>query len=262
MRRGPVVLALAALPLAAGACGGGGKSSTPTVTLTPVAYVKQAAKKTSDAPSEHMTLAGSVAAGGQTVTLDGAGDFDNASRAGAMHLSFAVGGMSGSIDELLTGRAVYMKSPLFSSVLPGGKTWLKIDLGKALAAHGISLSTLTAQSPSESLSQLLASTDATKVGTEAIDGASTTHYRGTIDFAHLPQAARMPGLAKATAPFDVWVDDSTGYVRRVKLAYSISAASVAMTMDFSNFGEAVTAQAPPAADTYDATNSALKGLTP
>lgn len=260
MRR--IALALLAAPFALAACGGGKKSSVPSATLTPVAYVKQAAQKTDAAPSEHMTLNGAVALGGQGITLDGSGDFDNKDKSGTFHMRFSAGGMSGTIDEVMTGTTLYAKSPLFASSLPSGKTWMKLDLRKPLAARGVDLSSLMAQSPSQSISQLLASTNATKVGTETIDGASTTHYHGTVDLAKLPQAAALPGAVKADEPFDVWVDDSTGYVRRVKLTNSLGGASVVFTMDFSSFGEQVSAQAPPASETYDATSSTFKGLTP
>src|SRR5205823_7639767 len=75
---------LLVLPLAA--CGGGGKSSGAQSNLTPIAYVKSAAAKTAQAPSEHATLNGTVQVAGQAVTLTGAGDFDNTSHQGSMHV--------------------------------------------------------------------------------------------------------------------------------------------------------------------------------
>lgn len=264
MRRSALLLLLP-VPLALAACGGGGgggKAAPPTVTVTPTAYVRQAAKKTATAPSEHMTLAGSLGFNGQAVTLNGDGDFDNTSRSGTLHMSFAAAGMSGTIDEVLTGTTVYVKSPLFSTTLPSGKTWLRLDLQKLAAKDNVDLSALMEQDPAHSLSQILAATNAQKVGTETIDGAAATQYHGTLDFSKLPQAARMPGLTKTSVPFDVWVDDATGYVRRLKLAYSLGTTSISFSTDFSDFGETVNAQAPPASQTFDATNSSLKGLTP
>ena len=48
------------VPLALVACGGGGKSSSSELKLSPTAYVKQAAQKSSAATSVHMKLKGSV----------------------------------------------------------------------------------------------------------------------------------------------------------------------------------------------------------
>jgi hypothetical protein len=266
--RYPGVLALLAVPLVAGACGGGGNSSaTPTVSnLTPIAYVKGAALKTADATSEHVTVKGLAQAGGQQVTLSGDGDFDQSSHMGSMHVDFSAGGINGSIDEVLSGTTIDMRSPLFSAGLPPGKTWLKLDLEKAGKARGIDFSALLSQSPSRSLGQLKGLTKVTKIGTEDVGGTSTTHYRGRIDVSKVPQAAKIRALTHATyTPFDIWVGNDDGYIRRFKfgVAYVVpdgSDADFAVTTDFSDFGKTVNVSAPPAAEVFDATGLAIPGL--
>src|SRR4029077_6328545 len=84
---------LMVLPLAA--CGGGSKSGGQPSTMTPVAYVKSSAAKTAQAPSEHVTLKGSLTVGTTLVTIDGNGDYDNAKKLGSMHADFSAGGLSG-----------------------------------------------------------------------------------------------------------------------------------------------------------------------
>ena len=247
------------LPVAA--CGGGGKSSAPPSNLTPIAYVKTAATKTAQVTSEHATLNGSVTAQGQVVTLSGAGDFDNARHVGSMHLDFAVSGLSGTLDEVLDGATIYLSSPLFAASLPAGKKWLKLDLQKAAASKGIDLSALLSQNPAQSLAQLQSSASVTKLGDETIDGVSTTHYRGRID-----PSKKIKALANAKyAPYDVWVGKDDGLVRRIALAYSLGAAgakreAIALTLGFSDYGKDVIVAVPAAADSYDATNKAIKGL--
>jgi hypothetical protein len=263
MRR--LALLLVVLPLAA--CGGS-KSSAPPSNLTPVAYVKSAALKTAQVPSEHATLTASVAAAGQAVALSGAGDFNNTHRIGSMHLDFSVAGLSSTLDEVLSGTTIYLQSPLFSASLPSGKTWLKLDLQKALATKGIDFSALLSQNPAETLSQLQSSGAVTKVGGETIDGVDTTHYRGTIDPSKLSQdaGAKIAALANAKyGPYDVWIGNDDGYVHRMALSYSLKVKgaqreAITMTMGFSNYGKDVTVHIPSDSVSFDGTNKAILGL--
>jgi len=259
------LLVLLVLPLAA--CGGGSKPSSQASNLTPVAYVKSAAAKTAQAPSEHSTVTANVTVSGQPVIVTGAGDFDNKSHQGFMHADFSVSGLSGTVDEVLDGTTIYMKSPLFSDGLPKGKTWLKLDLQKALASRGIDFSTLLSQNPSQTLAQLQSSGNVTKVGDETIDGVDTTHYRGRIDPAKVPQGAKIEALTGAKyGPYDVWIGNDDGYVHRMALSYSVKAQgstarqTTDLTMNFSDFGKSVTVTVPSDSDSFDATNASIKGL--
>lgn len=247
-------LALAAVAFVAAGCGGGGSSSQ--TALTPTAYVMQSARKSAQAPSQHIRLNGSTTVQGQQVAMKGSGDFDNDAKTGAMTLTALVGGLSVEIDEVVDGTVVYMKSPVFSATLPKGKTWIRLDLQKAAAQRGFDLGGLLGQKPADSLAQLQALANVTKVGEEEIDGAQTTHYRATIDPAKLPKQ-----LAKLNATFGtyhVWIGNDDGFVRRLKMTYSVQQQAIAMTMSFSDFGKDVSVEVPPASETYDATN--LPGL--
>jgi hypothetical protein len=254
-----VLLVLLVLPLAA--CGGG-KSSAPSLNMTPVAYVKSSAAKTARAPSEHVTLKGSLTVGGTLVTIDGTGDFDNTKKLGSMHADFSAGGLSGTLDEVLNGTTIYLQSPLLTSNLPKGKTWLKLDLQKA-APKGVDLSALTTQSPTKLLSQLQASGNVTKVGDETINGAATMHYRAKLDVSKLPNVA---APANATyGPLGIWIGKDDGYVHRIHMTYTIkvantSAQSIVVTVDFSDFGKSVSVSVPAASATADGTGQAIPGL--
>ena len=254
------LLVLIVFPLAA--CGGASKSSGQPSNMTPVAYVKSSAAKTAQTPSEHVTLKGSLTVGGTLVTIDGTGDFDNASKRGSMHADFSAGGLSGTLDEVLNGTTVYLQSPLLTSNLPKGKSWLKLDLQKA-APKGIDLSALTTQSPTKLLSQLQAAGNVTKVGDETINGTATTHYRAKLDASKLPKVA---ALANATyGPLDIWIGKDDGYVHRLHMAYTIkvasaSAQSIAVTVDFSDFGKSVSVSVPATSATADGTGQAIPGL--
>ena len=263
MRRG--VLVLLVVPLTLAACGGGSKSASETK-LTPVAYVKSAAMKTGKVTSEHMALKGSVSVSGQLVTINGDGDFDNPNRVGSMSMSFNAGGLSGSIEEVIKGTVIYMRSSLFADALPKGKTWISIDLQKAAARRGIDLSSLGAQDPAQTFAQLQALGNVTEVGQETIGGADTTHYRGQVDAAKLAQGSKVKALTTAKyGKYDVWIGKDDGYVHRVKFAFGLGTTAtgrqrVATTIDFSSFGKDVSVSTPSDAETLDATNMSIPGL--
>ena len=218
------------------------------------------------ATSEHMTMKGSVAVQGQVVTLTGGGNFDNAHRTGAMHIDFSVGGLAGGIDEVLKGTTIYMKSPLFSNGLPKGKTWMKLDLERALRSQGIDFSALGSQDPSQTLGQLQRIGRVVEIGDEDVGGTTTTHYRGHVDLSKASQGARIKALTNATyGPIDVWIGKDDGLVRRMRLSFALGAAgaarqTISMAMDFSDFGKGVSVAIPSPADTFDATNASISGL--
>jgi len=264
-----LALLLLLVPLAA-ACGGGGqKAGTTTATVSPVAFVKGAAHKTAQAPSEHITLQGTTKVAGQAIALNGQGDFDNHKKLGNVHATFTAGGLNGAIDEVVSGTTIYLKSPLFSAALPNGKTWLKLDLQKFGQSQGIDLSALTSQNPADALDQLARTGSVTEVGDETIGGADTTHYRAHIDVSKLPQGQKLQALTNAKyGPVDIWIGKDDGYVHRMHASYTVkpsgtaAAQSVAYTMDFSDFGKMVDVSLPPASSTVDATKSAISGVGP
>jgi len=260
---------LAALPLALAACGGSSSSKSQTGSqqsaATPVAYVRQAAQKTSQTTSEHLDMVVSATVQGQKVKVTGNGDFDNTKHVGSLVAHAAVQGIDLQIDEVLSGSLLYMKSPFFAAMLPKGKTWLKLDLAKAAKAQGIDFDSLISQDPSRNFTELQASSDATKVGDETIGGVATAHYRGHIDVSKLPQGAK---IQQATGvkygPYDVWVGRDDGYVHRLRTSYSYAAAgqhqSATLTMNFSDFGNAVTVNIPSAADAADVSTKSVGSL--
>jgi hypothetical protein len=262
MRRLAVSLVLLSLLLTAAACGGSSKSKAPSASSGAAAIdvVKSAAKKTALAGSEHLTLNVGGSASGQQIVVTGAGDFDNKQHVGSLHVDFSAAGISASIDAVLSSTDMYLKSSLFAALLPAGKSWLKLDLKKAGAAQGLNLNTLLSQDPTQSLTALQSLRGATKVGTEQVDGVSTTHYRARIDLSKLP-AAPAGGSAQPSV-YDAWVG-SDGYVHRVRAHIVTGSGSqksvVTLTADLSDFGKSVSVAVPPAAQTLTSTGS-LPGL--
>lgn len=235
-------VALLALALPLTACGG--------VSINAVA---NAATKASTSGSEHVVLKGSVIAAGQAVAMSGSGDFQSNPKLGSMQMSVGIARKQIAIDEVMKGTTIYMKSPVFASTLPSGKTWVAVDLASAANKLGLNLSQYTQQDPTDILAALKKAGSVDKVGTENVGGADTTHYRATIDLAKAPNGQQLQKLTKLTSlPVDVWIDGNN-LLRRMSMAYSAGAASTTMQMDFSNYGEQVNVQVPSASETVDMT---------
>lgn len=259
----PVLAAAVALTLAA--CGGSAKTTTGTTSTVSTSAVTDAIAKTTKAGSEHAVVAAVVTAGGNTIRVSGNGDFDSKQHTGSLHATFAVGGLQSTIDEVLDGQTAYVSSPLFSTALPAGKTWLKLDLATASKTLGVNASALTAQDPTAALAQAQAITGLHDLGTATLNGVQTTRYRGSIDVAKLPAATRqlLTETSARFGPMDVWVG-ADGYVHRVRVATTAKAngqtAKTVVTMTLSGYGVPVSASPPPAAATVDASTVKIPGL--
>lgn len=257
-------LLLIAAPLALAACGGGAPKAT--ITADPVAYVKHAAHTTAALPSEHMTMTGTASAGGTSLTMSGSGDFSQTDHASSISMTMASAGRTIRMDGVESGATLYMTSPLFAGQLPSGKKWIKLDLEKAYASRGIDFSSVMSESPSQSLQRLDGAGTVKSLGSETIDGVETTHFQASnIDISKIPQGKKLEALGHyKVGPIDTWIGNKDGYVYREKMSYSyvVSGRTLEfeLTIDLSNFGEAVHVTVPPASEVVDMTNAAIKGL--
>jgi len=238
-------LALVPIALVLAACGGDAAS------LDPVA---KAATKTTSGGSAHIRFTASSTTNGVKVDIRGSGDFASAPERAQVNLQFSSPQSNGTIRELLKGTSIYMVSPLLRSSIPGGKAWVKIDLAKAGRLSGFDFNSFSAVTPRQTLELLQKTGKVTKVGSESVDGVSTTHYRATIDPAKVKKDARLGGRNVTYEPVDVWVDGS-GRVRRLRLAYSAgTAGSSDMTMSFSQYGRPLSIVLPDKSVIWDATS--------
>ena len=255
-RRVAVLLLLLALPFAAAACGGSKKSSTTATTtasaVSPADAVKAAAQKTAGAGSVRMTLGVSgTSSTNSRIEVSGAGGFDTAKREGQLRLRFSVSGVSGTMDVVLSGTDLYLRSPLLSIALPQGKSWIKVDVSKSAKAGGLDLSTILSNDPTQALGALQNVGEVTEVGRAQVGGAMVTHYR-----------ARVAGTtSKSGGVYDVWVGDD-GYIHRVRTVVAgtgSTTGAVRATSNLSGFGEPVTVTVPPASQTATS-NGSIPGL--
>jgi hypothetical protein len=251
---------LLALALVAAGCGSGG-----SLALDPVA---SAADRTLDKGTGRFDLqtAFTLPLLGRA-TVSGEGSFDDAKQAMDVTLNVnGIGaGMPTSVKLRLLQQAMYVQLDGLPAggQLPNGKSWVKVDLERALKKLGVDLANLgVGQSPTGVLAQLRGSTNTQKVGTETVDGVRTTHYRGTVDvqdaldqatakerktLQRLLDEAKAHGVDATSTTFDVWVGDD-GLVRR--LTQRVGSVGH-LTMTFSDYGEPVHIEAPAADATVD-----------
>jgi hypothetical protein len=258
-------LALAALPLA---CGGG-------ESLSPQAAVAQAATKYEEAGSSRVSMSATIKdVPGGPFTFTGEGEFDRERGHMTMDMSelgAATGGaFAGELEMILEDLVMYMKFPeAITQQLPGGKSWVRIDLREAGKELGIDLEELMQvqqSDPTQALQYLRgASDDFEEVGEEDVRGVATTHYRGTIDLRkaaeQLPEEAResferaIDLIGVANLPFEVWIDED-GMARRMKYEQPLAGAdgeegTMALTMELFDFGVDVDVEPPPSDEVID-----------
>jgi hypothetical protein len=244
----PLALLLLTLPL--GACGGGSSGSG-----NPVA---DAATKTAGAGSELSNTTGKVTYPEETFTLAGNGGYNHATDEGWQHLTLNVQGSKRVVDQAFIRRTMWMKSELFTSLLPSGKEWLKVDTAKAKRDLGFNFKGLMGQTSADVLEQLQRTAPPKEVGKETLDGVETTHYRAAID-PKKPADHFLTLTGAQYKPIDVWVDGDD-LVRQVKLDYTTKAytnqamrAHVLLTMKLSDFGATVDVEPPAPSTVVDAT---------
>ncbi len=287
MRR---VLFISVASLALAACGGGGSQHI---------SLAQAATKSAAASSMKldMTMAMTTPQLSKPLTLTATGVEDNTNHRAQINLDMstfatslsALGGKSPfkgadwkgqEIADFSNGHAVmYMNLPFLTKLIPQHKPWIKIDLSAVGKSVGLDFSQFTSLSsnPAQEMDWLRSTSGSIqKVGTETIDGVSTTHYYATIDLAKYPNLvppARRAAMRQAvnslvklahvsSFPVDAWVGDD-GYVRKLRMSMNetIQGQGLGMdiTMRFHDFGSPVNISLPPASQTLDATKLASQG---
>jgi hypothetical protein len=185
-----------------------------------------------------------------------------------------------SISELFVSGALYMGSPLFAAELPGGASWLKLDLTRIEAAEGIDPSAIASgeSNPAEFLQELAKAGSAVrKVAREEVRGVQTTRYAAKVNL--LKAAESQPGTNVARAreafgkieaeiggsmPVEVWVDGH-GLMRKTAIALKlkVNGKTIAEDIDieYFGFGPVPAVNLPASSETYDATDSAVHSLS-
>jgi len=245
-----------------------------TLSFDPVA---SAATKTAGTTSSRVAFTATMDVDGVGgMTLSGAGLFDGHTKSGALNMRFALpadaqaqlGGVDPTMQMIFDGRhglVMYMRSPLFRTL--AADKWVKMDLEKVAKKAGLDLSSLmnaNQADPSQSLSMLMASSDAHPIGFDRVRGVFTTHYTLKVDLARLAKENKAMSKAldqvrKLTGvdsyPAEAWIDDQ-GRVRKLKVDMSFNSAAggafrMSLTEELYAFGVKADIQPPPASDVLD-----------
>lgn len=241
--RGLALCSLAA-PLALAACGGG----TSNASSDPLTAVQQAGQKTA---RTSYRATGMQNFSNASATF--AGNYTSSPTQGVVAGSTSIYGHPMKFAAVVSGTKVYEKYSDGGT----GQSWLMVDFAKHPILSSVDPVMLVALSPVQALQALQAAGTVTDVGTQTIDGASTTHYRVSgVDTSKLPPGASPAVLSRPTyGPINVWIGTADGYVHRESLGITDSSAplTLKMAVNFSKFGDVVHVSVPAASATNDVT---------
>jgi hypothetical protein len=291
MRSATAAVAPLVAALVIAGCGSSG-SSTGSKHASAGATIARAAFVSSGEPGYQMKLAmtENLGTAGQ-MTATGTGSFSTTDKSGTMSLNMTVPGTGAALGPLamqlvIKGQNFYMKlPPSLSSIVPGGKQWMALNLGQLGKASNLpGLGSLvqsegSMSNPGQYISYLRAAsaTGVKNLGTETVDGVKTTHYRADLDLNRL--AAVVPAADRAAteqlvaklkttthvsySPIDAWID-SDNRVRRIALTYAMTVpvetgqaaqrVTLNLTEDFTSYGPQPVPAAPPAGQTEQLTS--------
>lgn len=264
--------------LALSSCGGG--SSVGSV-VDPVA---QAAEISELAPGFKASFHEQITAPGSTTSyISGSEDFERDGQRGFITTDAHVEGKSLTISAESAGAELFLQVPHGrGSSTTHGKKWIEYNVDEVEAALGVNLSSLagagTSSSPSSELSYLRAAGGTVaRVGSQQLQGMTTVHYRGSIDWERYPErvapskrvAARASVAAlerltgSSTQAFDVWIDRQHR-VRREELTVHecLPGTALKAQMHFAtelfDFGPQAIPKLPPSSEVADVTGYLAK----
>jgi hypothetical protein len=255
-----------------------------------------AVQKTSDAGSARMAIDLTLTSPQQTIHV--AGDVETVMdpsdptslREHAVLDIPSLGMFPGGKVELIVGKrsVIYLKAPMFASFIPAATPWIKLDPSTLPQSQGGLGAAAAAVDPAAVLAAIKDALTVEQVGADTVDGSATTHYRASVDVVKLlplladltpdkPTDAEMQKakdqLEKAgldRLPIDLWVDGD-GFLKQMRVALDLSAmsqdhaaASFSLTLTYSDIGQPVSIDVPPASqvtDISDLLTSALSSST-
>lgn len=289
------LLAALALLFAFGCSDDGGDDETTTTTSTTEAEstsrevdeealerISDAVEATVDEGTAAFTVTvesegtGTGGDGQQPIEVDGVVDFEAEQR------RLTLSGDQGELDVVIDGDIAYLELPATE-----GDDWMRIEL-EALFDDEVGMggpAAIPFQDPEDNLRVLEGSAvHAAETGSESIDGEDTTRYELVIDLEAASEEANedvQEAVDETVArtgvdelEMEVWIDDDD-LIRRVAYTLDLSQAQVSesedeaaveadpegtvtVTVDYSDFGDAVEIEVPDDADVVDLDEDAIR----
>lgn len=259
-------LAFATVLLAGGsvACGGGAKTGAAVADppeVTPAAAVAKAAKKSEDIASLHYRISGTVPGKGR---LEAEASMNTQPLAMSMKMTAAADqGGNGQLEIRFVDKVMYVGGSAVRPEKLNGKSWLSAAPamwgrgGVDNQSYGVLPSQLQA-SPLSQSTLLTGSKDLRLIGTETVDGAKTTHYKGTVNSKglireRLDQFMQLEVSDPLT--MDLWIDSADRTKQfRVRAEHNDGTVGTGdgpldLTITFLDINQPVTIKAPPTKDT-------------
>ena len=185
----------------------------------------------------------------------------------ALHVT--AGGKTIPVDEVLGGKAVYIKIPGVAQLT--GKPWLEISFAELSGKLGASfeqlLQSMQNGDPLNQTQLFTAARNVRAAGTQTIDGVPTARYTGSYS-ASSARAALSPGLRRLMGPglnaltgdvvFTVWIDRQH-HVRRMVEVEHVNGATVNSTINITAINQPVHITRPPASQVAPLSQRMLSG---
>jgi hypothetical protein len=243
--------------------GKGGSGSGSASAGSPSDAIARAAYVTNSQAGFKFTINVNVTAAGRSVAMTGNGAFAPPGRG---TIQFSMGPVS--FTEIIAYPEVYMQMPASASIAP--TPWVKVNEAVMMRSVGMSNPLSSAGDPSMMLEYLKSAGQVTRVGTDNVDGVSTTRYHVLLDLnrwaATLPANFRgaastavqllKKATGQSTLPVDVWIDQASR-LRRLEMQLSMStptgAGSMTMVMNLFDYGVRPTITLPPPSQVTDIT---------
>ncbi|MET9394526.1 hypothetical protein ABZY20_29685 [Streptomyces sp. NPDC006624] len=230
--------------------------------------VRSAYDRTAEEDTARVKLRVRTSAEGTSQTADGQGAIDLAD--GDSVMSLTVQGQR--IEQRVVDQVLYQKLP--EGRAPGGKPWIRIDLGEVAKQQGAGDGSMSDPAQSAAYAKAISDEDVTEKGTATVGGVRTIRYRVSLDVSELPNGDTLRQQVGPTLPMDVWLDDE-GRMRRQQVEMTLKGTAsprqssgtassapqqvtVRTVMEFTGFGTRVEADAPPAGQVTDMTGELLE----
>ncbi|MFH8382878.1 hypothetical protein ACH4E7_18275 [Kitasatospora sp. NPDC018058] len=256
-------------PSSAAAANTPSAAATPTK-VSPAVYLEQVTQKTSAAKSAKVTE--SITMG--QIDMKGAGAVSWADGLQGEITMDMSGSPLGKVIANITGSESapyrFTKDGMFLKIggkavdALGGKHWMHYSQADQAKVSGGASDQLKSADPVEGVRTLIATGKVTEVGQETVAGKATTHYTGVLNSNDIAAAAgkgmtqdqldqlkeKLATAGITSETIDVWVDSDQLVVQRTE-AGDTKAGAFKATVDYTDYGVAVTTTAPDPSDTVE-----------